>query len=158
MLCLRLGVAPSGGRIPLSLSCMGKLKGMALVLGLSGLYCALAFVGFAFTGGGHGSAFFGEAVLAPFSAISSLTWFGLGLWPLIGALVALRQFYPCRVLAGVALAVHYLGVVAVSLETEWYYVGKVFQSLPVMVILFLAGYVGSQIFLWFLIVGRQNAA
>jgi hypothetical protein len=133
-------------------------KSIALVLGLSALYYGLAFLGFAFTGAGHGSAFFGEVILAPFSMIPGLAWFGLGLWPVIGILVALRQFYPCRILAGIALAIHYLGVLAVTVQTEWYYVGKVLQSLPVMVVLFLVGYFGSQAFLWLLITRRQYAA
>jgi hypothetical protein len=137
---------------------MKLLKPIAMVAGLSALYCGLAFLGFAFSGAGHGSAFFGEAVLAPFSVVPGLAWFGIGLWPVLGVLVALRQFSPCRVLAGIGLAFHYVGVAALSIQTEWYYVGKVLQSLPFMVTLFLLGYVGGQVSLWLLITRRPYAA
>lgn len=130
---------------------MAVVKSIALVLGLSALFYGLAFLGFASGGAGHGSSFFGEAVLAPFSLIPDFWWFGLGFWPVVGVLLALRRFYPCRILAGVFLAFHYLGVAGVIVHTEWYYVGKVLQSLPLMVFLFVLGYVGSQVFLWMLI-------
>jgi len=141
-----------------SLSCMSTLKGIILVLGISALYCGLAFMGYAFIGAGHGSEFFGQAILAPFSISGTLVLFGLTLWVLVGVLLALRRFHRYRTAAAAILALHYLGVLAVSFQTDWYYVGKVWQSLPVMVLVFLIGYLASQVFLWLLITRRQHGA
>jgi hypothetical protein len=63
---------------------MSALKSIALVVGISALYCGLVFTGYAFAGAGHGSDFFGTALLAPFSASESLALLGFVLWQLSG--------------------------------------------------------------------------
>jgi hypothetical protein len=136
---------------------MSPLRSIALVVGISALYCGLVFVGYAFTGAGHGSDFFGAALLAPFSASESMALLGLVLWPVIGMLLAFRRFRACQVAAAAVLVLHYVGIVVVSFQTDWYYIGRVWQSLPLMVVAFVAAYFGSQIFMWVLITRKQNA-
>ena len=131
---------------------MSALKAIALVVGVSVLYFGLIYVGGAFTGAGHGSDFFVAAMLAPFSASEVLAPCGMILWPAVAVLLALRRFPACRIAAAAALALHYSGIVIVSFQTEWFYVGKVWHSLPGVVVAFVAIYFGSQAFMWWLII------
>jgi hypothetical protein len=131
-------------------------KAIALVVAISALFCVLAFLGAAFTGAGHGSSFFFTAVLAPISASGAFSLIGLLFWPAVAVLLALRRFLFCRVAAALALLSHYVGIAIVALDTEWYYVGRVWHSLPALVVVFVALYLGGQVFMWWWIVGKQN--
>jgi hypothetical protein len=136
---------------------MSALKSIALVVGISALYCGLVFTGYSFAGAGHGSDFFGTALLAPFSASESLALLGFVLWPVVGILLACRRFRGCQIAAAAVLVLHYVGIVVVSFQTDWYYVGRVWHSLPFMVLAFVAAYFGSQAFMWVLITRKENA-
>lgn len=130
---------------------MVVLRASTLIIGFTGLYYGLASLGAALIGAGHGSPFFFMAALAPFSLMPDLAWFGLALWSAVGLLLALRHFQECRLLARIILGVHYVGVLAVSLLTDWEALGKAFQNVPYLVVLFFIGYIGSQTFFWILI-------
>ena len=140
---------------------MNALKSIALVVGISALYFALIFVGYAFGGAGHGSLFFAAALLAPFSTsdgIEGLSPLGLVVWPTVGTLLAFRRFRSCQISCAVVLVVHYVGVVVLSFRTDWYYVGELWRKMLPIVAPFVAAYFGSQIFMWVLITRKQHAA
>jgi hypothetical protein len=139
------------------LACMSALKSIALAFGISILYFGLVFVGYAFTGAGHGSEYFGAALLAPFSTSEGFAMLGLMLWPVVGTLLAFRRFRSCQIAAAAILVLHYLGVVLLSFQTDWYYVGRVWHSMWPIVAAFVVVYLGSQIFMWVLITRRQHA-
>ena len=128
-----------------------------MVVVISALYYGLMFWSAGFTGAGHGSDFFLSALFAPFSASEAIAPFGLLLWPVLALLLALRRFQACRVSAMVVLVLHYLGVVLVSFQTDWVYVGKVWHSMPVMVAAFILVYFASQVFMWTWIMMKQYA-
>ncbi len=136
---------------------MSTLRSITLAFGITVLYCGLVFVGYAFTGAGHGSEFFGAALLAPCSTSEGLAMLGLVLWPIVGTLLAFRRFRSCQIAAAAILILHYLGVVVLSFRTDWYYVGQVWHSVWPLVAAFVAVYLGSQIFMWVLITRRQPA-
>jgi hypothetical protein len=129
---------------------MRTIKGLALVLSISGLYGALIFVAASFTGAGHGSYFFGSALLAPFSGAAALEVLGFGLWPVVGILLALRRVPACRIAAGTILVLHYFGIAMVSVPRDWD-VRKVWDLFPVEVSAVAVAYFGSQMFFWILI-------
>jgi len=127
---------------------MSALKAIALALGVSVLYLGLVFVGYAFTGAGHGSDFFGAALLAPFSTSEGFSMLGLVLWPLVGTLLAFRRFRSLQIAAAGILILHYLGILILSFQTDWYDVGRVWHSMRPIVAAFILVYLGSQIFMW----------
>ncbi len=135
---------------------MRALKSIALAVGISILYFGLAFVGYTFTGAGHGSEFFGKVLLAPFNASDRFVMVGLAHWPIVGTLLAFRHSRSGRLGAAAMLLLHYLGVVVLSFQTNWYYVGRVWQSMWPTVAALVAVYLGSQIFMWILITRSQR--
>ena len=136
---------------------MSALKSIALAVGISILYFGLVFVSQACTGAGHGSEYFGAALLAPFSVLEGFAGLGLALWPVVGTLLAFRRFRSSQIAAATILILHYLGVMVVSFQTDWYYVGRVWHSMPAIVVALITAYFGSQIFMWILLTRRQHA-
>jgi len=136
---------------------MSALKAIALALGVSVLYLGLVFVGYAFTGAGHGSDFFGAALLAPFSTSEGFSMLGLVLWPLVGTLLAFRRFRSLQIAAAGILILHYFDILILSFQTDWYDVGRVWHSMRPIVAAFILVYLGSQIFMWVLITRRRHA-
>lgn len=139
---------------------MIALKSFAFVVGVSALYFALIFLGYAFGGAGHGSVFFAAALLSPFSTsggVAGLSPLGLAIWPTVGLLLALRRFRSCKIAAAAILVLHYLGIVVLSLQTEWSSVSRIWHSMWEIVALVVAAYLGSQAYMWVLITRRENA-
>lgn len=141
---------------------MRASKFISFVAGVTSLYGVLIFIGGALSGAGHGSDYFGAALLAPFSAFDDKVWVGLAgiaFWMLVGLLIALRRFVWCRFAAGVLLVAHYIGVVFMSIQREdWYYVGKVWEAAWIIIIPLVGVYFVSQGFMWALITRRQREA
>jgi len=137
-------------------------KPIAFIAGMAILYGGLIFVGFALSGAGHGSDYFGAALLAPFSAFDDSLWVllaGLALWVSVAALIAMRRFLWCRVTAATVLLAHYLGVLMKSSPREdWYYVAQVWRHLWPYVALLAAVYFATQGFMWSLIARREHGA
>lgn len=134
---------------------MRVVKGFALVVGISIFFVALAFFASFFTGAGHGSYFFLAIIGAPFSVFETAAPMGLIFWPGVGILFALRRFIVCRIVAKGSLIIHYIGIIMVCFQTEWTYVYKAWRALPELVIAFVLLYLGSQIFMWWLL-SRKN--
>ncbi len=130
---------------------MKTLRGIGFVVGVSAFQFFLTFMGMLMGGAGHGSSFFGEALLAPFSASGTQAPWGLAIWPIVGTLLVFRRFQSCRIAAAALLIVHYGGIVLLGVETDWYSVGRVWSSLFLMVLFLVVAYFGGQIFLWSLI-------
>jgi hypothetical protein len=130
---------------------MKTLKGIGFVVGISAFQFFLVALGLAMTGAGDGSSFFGEALLAPFSVSETQALWGLLIWPIVGTLLVFRRFQSCRIAAAALLIVHYVGIVLLGVETDWYSVGRVWSSLFLMVLFLVVAYFGGQIFLWSLI-------
>jgi hypothetical protein len=141
---------------------MSARKAIAFIASFAALYGGLIFVGLALTGAGHGSDYFGAALLAPFSAFGDGLWVlfaGLTLWVLVPLLVAMRRFTWCRFAAATILVAHYLGVLFVSLgRQDWYYVGQVWRATWVVVVVLAGAYFASQGFMWSLIARRHYGA
>ncbi len=141
---------------------MSARKAIALIAGVGAFYGGLVFVSLTLTGAGHGSDYFGAALLAPFSAFGDGLWVlfaGLTLWVLVPLLIAMRRFTWCRFAAAATLVAHYIGVLVVSLQREdWYYVGQVWRAAWVVVVLLGGAYLASQGFMWNLITRRQHGA
>jgi len=141
---------------------MSKRKPIAFIAGMAILYGGLIFVGFALSGAGHGSDYFGAALLAPFSAFDDSLWVriaGLALWISVPVLIAMRRFLWCRVTAATVLLAHYLGVLIMSSQREdWGYVAHVWRHAWVIVVLLAAVYFATQGFMWSLIARRQHGA
>lgn len=138
---------------------MRATKAIILVVGILVVFWGLYFLSAAFAGAGHGSYFFYEALLAPFSVVTVTSPICLILWPLVAILVGLRDFVLCRIVARSALVLHYAGIALLSFQTDWYYVGKVWRSMSGMVITFIGVYVAGQVFLWSLLArnpGKQT--
>jgi len=139
---------------------MSAIKAITLAIGISILYCGLIYTGCAFNGAGHGSDFFGSAMLAPFSVISEAIWTfpaGLALWFIIGIILSLRHFTVCRIIAAAILILHYIGIAIIGFQTGWYDVGRVWNAFPIVVVGFLTVYIASQFFMWILILSKQPA-
>jgi hypothetical protein len=130
---------------------MRALKAIGFVLGVSALQFFLFFLGIMMGGAGHGSVFFAEVLLAPFSLSETQALWGLLIWPVVGTLLVFRRLRACRIAAATVLVVHYVGIGMVSLRAEWEYVGKTFSALFPIVLVVVAGYLGGQVFLWSLI-------
>lgn len=137
---------------------MRAIKATVLVGGIILVYCGLFFLSAAFTGAGHGSDFFLEALVAPFSASEMIAPVGLALWPLVAILVGMRRFLLCRIAARAVLCLHYAGIGFLCFQTDWSYVGKVWRSMPGMVVTFIGIYLASQIFMWVTIARGSSAA
>ena len=133
---------------------MGVIKDLALVVGIPALYCGLFFLGGAFSGAGHGSFYFAGIIMAPFSGFESFA--RIYLWLLVSILLALRRFTACRMTAAAVLVLHYSGVVVLSLKTDWDSVGRVWHAFPMPILVILAAYFISQIFMWCLIIRRPS--
>ena len=139
---------------------MRAFNGIALVVTICAIFGWLAFIGGAFCGAGHGSAFFLVALFSPFfselsvSTLGEFAYAGFLLWPVVGILLALRSISKCRIAVIALLAVHYFGVLLQCLyylQPDWYYVSKVCSSSSGLVLAFLGCYVGAQVFIWTLI-------
>ena len=128
------------------------LKAVATVLGVSGFFLGLAFLGAGLSGSGDGTAVFLEALFAPFPLSTKFAFVGFGLWPVIGVLLALRQIQGCRIAVAAILVVHYVGIVIRSRAEDWSYAQRVWTDLPGVVVLIVIPYLCSQILFWFLIV------
>jgi len=141
---------------------MSTRKAICFVAGVTCLYAILIIVGGALAGAGHGSAYFGTVILAPFSAFGDEIWVGLvgiAFWMLVGLLIALRRFVWCRFAAGTVLVAHYFGVVFMSLQREdWYFVDRVWRAAWIIVVPLVGLYVVSQGLMWVLITRRQRDA
>jgi hypothetical protein len=135
---------------------MNALRAIALFVGITALYHGLIFASAALTGAGHGSYFFFNALLAPFSTIPLIAPIGLVLWPVVALLLALRRFSVCRKCIEIILAIHYFGILIVCAQTDWHYVHKVWRSMPGLVAGFVAVYVCSQVFMWKLLRGKPQ--
>lgn len=124
------------------------------------VYLCLALAGVIFfSGAGHGTDFFAQAVLSPFVGNSiALFWIGLTFWAIVGALIGLRQWPVCRSVAIIALALHYLGLVMLAAHTEWSYVGRVWRATPFLVVAFIAAYLLTHIVFWSALVRRRHKA
>jgi hypothetical protein len=131
------------------------LKGIGFVLGVSAFQFFLFFLGMMMGGAGHGTVFFAEVLVAPFG-LSGL-W-GPLIWPAVGTLLVFRRLRACRIAAATVLAVHYVGIVVISLGREWYDVGKTFSALFPIVLAVVVAYLGGQIFLWSLICRNPPAS
>ena len=142
-----------------TLACMNWLKTIGIVVGISSLYYGLVIIAGAFTGAGHGSYFFLEAVVAPFLGSGLFATVGtIMFWPLVSILLALRRFSACRIAAAVGLVAHYLGIAIICSKAGWDDgVGRVWEYWPGTVAAFVALYFGSQIFMWVLIARKQNS-
>lgn len=137
---------------------MSALKSIGLTLTITIFYFGLIFLTVGFGGAGHGSVFFYEALLAPFSLLEEpFVELGLALWPAVAILLAFNRFRFSHIAAAALLIIHYLGIVTVSLRTDWYYVGKVWHAAAPIVVIFMGAYLGSQIFMWVLITRRSHA-
>ena len=145
---------------------MKALKGISLAVGIAIWFYGMLFFGFLFSGVAPdgGDPFLAKLVLAPFGSVlgeaaadrTIFSWLVMGLWPLVGVLVALRHFVVCRMLAAAILVVHYWGIVTLTWDIEWRDVAKVWGLWPAVIIMFLMVYLGSQISLWFLIFWRRR--
>jgi hypothetical protein len=137
---------------------MRAIKAIVPIVGIVLVYYGLFFLSAAFTGAGHGSYFFLEALVAPFSASEVIAPAGLILWPLVAILVGMQRFRLCRIAARAVLCLHYAGIAILSFQTDWSYVGKVWRSMPGMVVTFVGVYLASQTFLWVTIARGSSAA
>ncbi|MBI3415005.1 MAG: hypothetical protein HY043_06735 [Verrucomicrobia bacterium] len=135
------------------------LKGAAIVVGISALYHKLAHLSAALTGAGHGTAYFFQAILSPLSLINTELFelASIIFWPLVAVLLAFRRLTFCRYFVVAALVLHYVGILIVSFRTDWYYIGKVWHTLPLLVTELLGAYFASQIFVWSLIIPPKKA-
>ena len=140
---------------------MKAFKALSLLIAIPFFYRGLIFFGFLFAGAGHGTDYFGAAMLAPFSTFSESGWTlesGTALWVLVGIFLAFREKLTCRIAACVALILHYLGIISLSVQREhWDDVRKVWNTATWEVIVFVMFYFLSQIFLWGLIVQSKRA-
>lgn len=134
---------------------MKNFHPLIVAVGIPVWYALLTFAGFAFSGGGHGSSFFGEAMLSPISS-GNAPLLGLIFWLAVGLLLAFRRFPVSRLAASIALLCHYAGICMLSLQTDWAYVKRVWQSLPVFLGVLLMAYLVSHIFMWGLIVSKPK--
>ena len=134
------------------------LKAIAFVLGMSALALALIFLAGGFMGAGHGSSYFILALVAPFGGENATAPLGMLLWPLIVVLVVYRRSILCRASAALVLIIHYLGIIILPFQTDWSDVRRVWNVMPVMVILFAGLYLVSQIILWSRILKRNEFA
>ncbi len=123
------------------------LNSILLIVGVPLCYGFLTIYGIAFIGAGHGSDFFGSLALSPFTADNSIKG-ALVFWPVFAWLLAYRRVELCRRAALFLLLIHYMGVVWLSIVTEWGYVFRVVDSLFWPVALHMSLYIGSQIFFW----------
>ena len=147
-------------RSPIVGKVVGILQGLALILLTPTLYWGLIMLGNAFADAGHGTAFFSEALMSPFSSTGIAKWTfnaAIAQWVVVGILLAFRNFGMCRFFTALILIAHYIGILNFSAHTnEWQYVHKVLNSVPEIILLYLAAYSASQIFMWFLITRRQD--
>lgn len=137
---------------------MSIIKAISLVFGIPSLYLLLTCWGTSFAGAGEGTAYFGGAMIAPFSAISDAAWTlipGILFWVIVAVLLTFRAFIMCRIAAAIFLIAHYFGIAAVSfqiLPDEWQHVVIVWDVSRWLLIPFLFVYFASQIFMWILVV------
>ena len=121
-------------------------------------YQVFVFVfGAALNATGHGTAFFFEVVLAPFSGTDNpLALLGLAQWVALALLLGFRHVYRCKVAAAIILLIHCVGVSHLCMNADWNDVGRVWRNSGFILVLpWLAAYLGSQIFMWALIFQKR---
>jgi hypothetical protein len=132
----------------------GVLKGIGFVLSVSALCLALGFGGLMMMGAGHGTDYFFNILTAPFSARDD--FFGADFamylfWPLLALFIALRRWRIIALFASTVLMAHYAGVLWLqfNMAGEWSYVrNAVFGPGWIIVLLWVAVYVGMQVYFW----------
>lgn len=114
-------------------------------------------LGAALTGAGHGTTFFIEVFIAPFSGSDNpLAVLGLTQWLAVALLLGFRHVYRCKVAAAVILLLHAVGVVHLCLNADWNDVSRVWSNSGFILVLpWVAAYLGSQIFMWALIFQKR---
>jgi len=129
------------------------LKGAGFVMLVSVMFFLLGFMGVAAIGDGHGTAYLFVVVTAPFSGGDDI-WLGLAalclFWPMVGLMIALRRWAVCALVGAILLLGHYAGIVWLHLVgiNEWSYIDKLFGPGLVILIPWLAVYVGMNMWFW----------
>lgn len=105
------------------------------LLGL-GFTVVMLFIGGAFMGAGHGSAFFATLVFGQFGT-------GLGIWPALGLLIPhLRNRVVLFLAIVLALTPILSGIYTFSqLGEELSYVRRVWRSMPLLVLIFFSAFI-----------------
>lgn len=130
---------------------------LLLVASTGVIFPLLFFLAVILGGAGHGTTLFYDGLLSPFNLVAlSLVhdyriYIALAFvfWVSVPVLVGLRRHRGCLYAVVSLLALHYLGVAVVCSQEDWSYLPRVWHACPGVVVLFLGGYLGFQLALWF---------
>lgn len=138
-----------------------------ILVALTGLLFPLLYhFAVAAGGAGHGTTLFYDGLLSPFSLVRlpfihdyrGYIVLAFLFWLSVAVLVAFRRHRLCRYTLFALLAAHYSGVAVRCSQEDWSYgLPRVWRAFPGMVVLFLVGYFGCQLAVWFVTLRKHEA-
>jgi hypothetical protein len=124
---------------------------------LAGLWNSMLwFLGLALIGAGHGTDFFGAAIVAPFQEIERWGACAFLFWPLVGFLAGLSSSAWCRGSAGALILLHYFGIVVLWWDAERTGIVQAWNSSAGFIMLLGGAYGVGQLALWRALLARQR--